>query len=525
MADWYKEAIVYQIYPRSFRDSNGDGIGDLTGIREKIPYLKDLGVDTVWLSPINTSPMLDFGYDISDYRSIDPIFGTMADFDALLAELHENKIRLMMDLVVNHSSDQHPWFIESRSSRDNPKRAWYVWHDGKNGSPPNNWQSVFGGSAWEWDKATKSFYLHSFLKEQPDLNWRNPEVKAAVFAEIEFWLKKGIDGFRLDVVNLYFKDAAFRDNPLRLWGWRYPRPYEFQTHVYDMSQPEMHPLLKDLRVLLDKYNAASVGEVLVDFSGDPELAASYLGDNDELHLTFDFTLLYQKWDAAAMATTLSRWFRACGDNWPTLVFNNHDQDRSYTRYAKNHESDARAKVLAALLLTAKGTPFLYYGDEIGMKNGRIARNELRDPVGIRFWPLTVSRDVARTPMLWHGGQHAGFSTAKPWLPVNDDFRERNAAVQDADPHSILRWHRALLKLRSERAELRLGDWTEIAAGKDVLAYRRSYSGMASEIYMNFSAKPVPLPPVSGTVLLSNCGRTNAAGELMGYEVLVVEARN
>lgn len=524
MADWYKEAVVYQIYPRSFKDSNGDGIGDLAGIREKIPYLKELGVDTVWLSPINTSPMLDFGYDISDYRSIDPIFGTMADFDALLAELHENKIRLMMDLVVNHSSDQHPWFIESRSSRDNPKRDWYVWHEGKEGKIPNNWQSVFGGPAWHYDKTTRSYYLHSFLKEQPDLNWRNPEVKAAVFAEIEFWLKKGIDGFRLDVVNLYFKDAAFRDNPLRLWGWRYPRPYEFQTHVYDMSQPEMHPLLKDLRLLLDKYNAASVGEVLVDFSGDPELAASYLGDNDELHLTFDFTLLYQKWDAAAMAATLSRWFRACGDNWPTLVFNNHDQDRSYTRYAKNHESDARAKVLAALLLTAKGTPFLYYGDEIGMKNGNIARHELRDPVGVRFWPLTVTRDVARTPMLWSSAQHAGFSAAKPWLPVNDDFRERNAATQAQDPHSILSWHRTLLDLRNRRTELRLGDWAEIPAGKDVLAYRRSYSGMASEIYMNFSATSSRMPLVTGNVLLSNCGRRGQCSELRGYEVLVVETR-
>ena len=538
---WYKEAVIYQIYPRSFKDSNGDGIGDLAGIREKIPYLKELGIDTVWLSPINTSPMRDFGYDISDYRGIDPIFGTMADFDALLADLHKNKIRLMLDLVVNHSSDQHPWFIESRSSRDNPKRDWYIWHDGKNGSPPhaakdglfasgkvrglvppNNWQSVFGGSAWQWDEITQSYYLHSFLKEQPDLNWRNPEVKAAVFSEIEFWLKKGIDGFRLDVVNLYFKDALFRDNPLRLWGWRYPRPYEFQTHLYDMSQPEMHPLLKDLRLLLDKYNAASVGEVLVDFSGDPELAASYLGDNDELHLTFDFTLLYQKWDASAMAATLRRWFRACGDNWPTLVFNNHDQNRSYTRYAKNRESDARAKVIAALLLTAKGTPFLYYGEEIGMTNGRIARTELRDPVGIRYWPFAQGRDPARTPMLWNGEQNAGFSTGKPWLPINKDFPQRNVAVQSNDPNSILNWYKALLHLRRNHIELRLGDWSEITLGDTILAYRRNYKKRHCEVYLNFSAEPVPLPELSGKILLSNCGRSELSRELLGYEVLVVQ---
>jgi alpha-glucosidase len=513
--------VVYQIYPRSFKDSNGDGIGDLAGIREKIDYFTELGVDAIWLSPINTSPMLDFGYDVSDYRGIDPIFGSMADFDALLAELHERRIKVMLDLVVNHTSHLHPWFIESRSSRDNAKRDWYIWHEGKKGQLPNNWQSVFGGPAWEWDEATQSHYHHSFLKEQPELNWRNPEVKQAVFGEIEFWLKKGVDGFRLDVVNLYYKDDQFRDNPLRLWGWKYPRPYEFQTHIYDMSRPEMHPLLKDMRQLLDKYHAAAVGEVMVDFSGDPALAASYLGDNDQLHLTFDFTLLYQKWDAAAMATALRNWFNACGDNWPTLVFNNHDQDRSYTRYAKNSESDARAKILAALLLTAKGTPFLYYGDEIGMKNGRISRAELRDPVGIRFWPLTVSRDPARTPMLWDNSTHAGFSTGKPWLPVNDDAGARNLAVQKEDADSIWRWHQQLLALRKQHAALRLGDWKEIYGGKNVLAYRRTHAGKAIDVFLNFSNGPVALPPVEGKVLLSNVGRTEANGSLKGYEVLVV----
>lgn len=469
--------------------------------------------------------MLDFGYDISDYRGIDPLFGTMADFDELLAELHRKNIKLLLDLVVNHTSSSHPWFQKAQSSRDNPKRDWYIWREGVKNKPPNNWQSVFGGPAWTWDETTGAWYLHSFLAEQPDLNWRNPEVKEAVFADIEFWLKKGVDGFRLDVVNLYFKDSQFQDNPLRLWGWRYPRPYEFQTHVHDMSQPEMHPLLKDLRVLLDNYGATSVGEVLVDFTGDPALAASYLGENDELHMAFDFTLLYQKFNAADMAKALRNWYAACGDRWPTLVLNNHDQDRSYTRYAKGSESDARAKVIAALLLTAKGTPYLYYGDEIGMKNGKIARHELRDPVGIRYWPLTVSRDPARTPMLWNGEAGAGFTSAKPWLPLNDDHVTRNLEAQQADAGSIWHWHRELLALRKAHAPLRLGDWHEIYGGKNVLAYSRSHLGDTIEIFLNFATKPTALPARTGKVLLSNRQREEIPAELQGYEVLILASGN
>lgn len=513
--------MVYQIYPRSFKDSNGDGIGDLGGIHEKVQYFSELGIDAIWLSPINNSPMLDFGYDISDYRGIDPIFGTMANFDALLAELHGKNIKLLLDLVVNHTSSFHPWFAHARSSRENSKRDWYVWREGVKSKPPNNWQSVFGGPAWTWDETTGAWYLHSFLPEQPDLNWRNPQVKEAVFADIEFWLKKGVDGFRLDVVNLYYKDILLRNNPLRLWGWRYPRPYEFQRHLYDMSQPEMHPLLKDLRTLLDKYNATSVGEVLVDFTGDPALAASYLGNDDELHMTFDFTLLYQKWDPVAIARTLRTWNEACGDNWPTLVLNNHDQDRSYTRLAKGDESDARAKILAALLLTSRGTPFLYYGDEIGMKNGKITRDQLRDPVGIRFWPLTVSRDPARTPMLWNDKEYAGFSTAKPWLPINGDAASRNLETQQKDPASIWHWHQQLLTLRKQHAALRLGDWHEFYGGNNVLAYRRTYEGETIEVFLNFSNRVTGVPARTGELLLSSHGRTTMMNELAPYEAIMI----
>lgn len=465
--------------------------------------------------------MHDFGYDVSDYNAIEPIFGSMQDFDNLLEALHKRKIRLLLDLVANHTSHEHPWFVESRSSRTNPKRDWYVWRDGNRFWPPNNWQSVFGGSAWEWDSKTESYYLHSFLKEQPDLNWRNDEVKAAIFEVMEFWLKKGVDGFRLDVVNMFFKDSEFKSNPLRLWGWRYPRPYEFQTHIHDMSQDEMHPMLKDMRQLLDKYNAVAVGEVMADFAGDTALAASYLGDNDELHLTFDFTLLYQKWDAHAIGKTLAAWYTACSTNWPTLVFNNHDQDRSVNRYSKAFENDARAKILAALLLTAKGTPFLYYGEEIAMKNGSIEKADLRDPVGIRFWPLTVSRDPARTPMLWDKSHNAGFSTEKPWLPVNDDYLKRNKEAQEADAGSVLNFYRKLLAFRKENAALRLGSFSLLDRGKNVLAFRREHKGDIIDVYLNFAAAPSAIPLPSGRVLFSNQNRYGLSRSLGGYEVLLI----
>jgi alpha-glucosidase len=440
--EWWQEAVIYQIYPRSFKDTNGDGVGDLAGIREKVGYLSELGVDAVWLSPINTSPMLDFGYDISDYRGIDPLFGSMADFDELLAELHGKNIKLLLDLVVNHTSSLHPWFVEARSSRDNAKRDWYIWREGDKNKfphaasdrlraggkvsglvPPNNWQSVFGGPAWTWDDTTGAWYLHSFLAEQPDLNWRNPEVKEAVFADIEFWLKKGVDGFRLDVVNLYFKDSQFRDNPLRLWGWRYPRPYEFQQHVHDMSQPEMHPLLKDLRQLLDTRTMPlrwarcwSISPVT------PSLRRAILVDERRVAHDVRLHAAVPEMECGrhgeGVAQLVRRLRRPLADTGASTTTTRIDRTRAMR---EGSESDARAKVLAALLLTARGTPYLYYGDEIGMKNGKVARHELRDPVGIRFWPLTVSRDPARTPMLWDATAGAGFTTAKPWLPLNDDY--------------------------------------------------------------------------------------------------------
>lgn len=317
---WWKSGVIYQIYPRSFFDSNNDGIGDINGITKKLDYLAGLGIEGIWLSPVNQSPMFDFGYDISDYREIDPIFGTNGDFDNLIREVHNRNIKIIMDLVINHTSHLHSWFVESRLSRNSPKRDWYIWHNGKNEKPPNNWKSVFGGSAWEWDENTKQFYLHSFLKEQPDLNWRNPEVKEAVFQEIKFWLEKGIDGFRLDVVNCYIKDDKFRNNPFTLGPT--PRPYDLQKHIFDRDRPELHDILRDFRKLLNQYSdRMSVGEIMAEFPGNPGLAASYLGNkNDELHLAFDFSFIYSKWSAGQFRDLALKWYSCVPENgWPALV--------------------------------------------------------------------------------------------------------------------------------------------------------------------------------------------------------------
>ncbi|HQL83868.1 MAG TPA: alpha-glucosidase, partial [Spirochaetota bacterium] len=467
---WWKHGVIYQIYPRSFYDANGDGVGDLPGIIEKLDYLAWLGVDAVWLSPINTSPMYDFGYDISDYRGIDPVFGTLADCDRLIGEAHRRNIRIVMDMVINHTSHLHPWFVESRSSRDNPKRDWYIWHDGKNGHPPNNWMAAFGGRAWEWDGATGQFYFHSFLKEQPDLNLRNRACREAVFDELRFWLDRGVDGFRLDAVTWYVKDDLFRSNPFG-WGPNAPRPYDLQKHIYDQNRPETHDVLRELRKVLDGYeDRMMVGETYVVSQGGAKTAASYLGSGtDELHLAFDFSLLFSKYGARHFAGCLSRWYDAMpAAGWPSLVLNNHDQPRSMTRWCMGKDGGQRARVLAAMLLTARGTPFLYYGEEIGMKNGAITRKQVRDPVGIKYWPLNKGRDPERTPMQWSAGANAGFSAAEPWLPVAGTFRDVNVAAQTDDPGSLLAWYRDLLALRKKQAALARGSYRPAYSEPDVL---------------------------------------------------------
>lgn len=475
-APWWKTAVVYQIYPRSFQDSNGDGVGDLNGITARLDDLVALGVDALWLSPVQRSPMADFGYDISDYRAIDPCFGTMEDFDRLVAEAHARGLKLLLDVVVNHTSEQHPWFEAARRSRSSPKRDWYLWHEGPR--PPNNWRSVFGGSAWQRDAHTGDWYLHTFLKEQPDLNWRNPAVRQAVMEDLEFWLRRGVDGFRLDVFNLWLKDPALRDNPPRWWGWRYPRPYDWQWHLHDGFHADLHPVLRDLRVMLDRWGATAVGEAYLPDGCDPARAAVYLGQGDALPLVFDFSSMDTPWSAPALQRMLARWMDVTqAPNWPCLVFSNHDQVRGYSRLGRGvspREAEARARVTAALLLLCRGTPFLYYGEEIGMTQQRLPRRALRDPVGLRYWPFNQGRDGARTPMAWDGGLHGGFSQTTPWLPLHADFATKNVAAQRSDPDSLWHWYARLLRLRRAHPALQLGDWEAIApAAPDTIAFTRT----------------------------------------------------
>ncbi|HEY1405204.1 MAG TPA: alpha-glucosidase [Spirochaetota bacterium] len=525
---WWKHGVVYQIYPRSFFDTNDDGVGDLRGIIEKIDYLHWLGVDALWLSPVNSSPMHDFGYDISDYRAIDPVFGTLGDFDELLRTAHRKSVRVIMDLVINHTSHLHPWFLESRLSRSNPKRNWYIWRDGTNGMAPNNWISVFGGSAWKYDEITHQYYLHSFLEEQPDLNWRNPELRRAVFADIKFWLDRGVDGFRLDVVNWFMKDKHFRNNPT-IFGID-----KLQRHIFDRNRPETHDILRELRHLLNSYdNRMSVGEVFSLPPGNPSLSADFLGSgHDELHMAFDFSLIYRFWSARAYYKCIRRWMKKIPDGgWPCHVLSNHDQRRSSSRFGEDDDGAKREKVAAALLLTLKGTPFIYYGEEIGMRNGKIPRDKIVDPLGKKFWPFFPGRDLSRTPMQWDNSPNAGFSSAEPWLPVHADFRKINVDHEMNDRHSLLRFYRMLIELRRRKPSLHAGEWKPVIKGhRGVIGYYRTYKNDVIFVALNFSAKRRKVH-IRDHAQWKVCGSTHRSSrehftdlkfEMAPYEATVIE---
>lgn len=484
---WWKDGVIYQIYPRSFYDSNNDGIGDIRGIIRKIDHLVYLGVDAVWLSPINRSPMDDFGYDIKDYRRIESIFGTEADFDELIEKCHSKNIKIIFDLVMNHTSDKHLWFIESRSSKTNPKRDWYIWQKKSGKKYPNNWRAAFGGRAWEYDDLTGEYYLHSFLKQQPDINWRNSELKDAVFSDIKFWLDRGIDGFRLDVVNWFVKDELLRSNPYTI-GYS-PRIYDMQNHIYDRNRPETHEILRELRYLLDKYSERmSVGEVFSPPPGNAALSASFLGNgNDQLDMAFDFSLMYVKWNAKKFYDKISRWLDLIPeDGWPCHVFSNHDQPRQASRFSAHRFTDDRCRILAVLLLTLKGTPFIYYGEEIGMRDGKIPRSRLKDPLGRKYWPFFKGRDPERTPMQWDSSYNGGFTCGIPWLPLNADYWKRNVSVQMKDPMSILNTYRTIIGIRKNEIGLRRGGLEFLEKGlRGVLSYMR---GNEFEIILNFSSR-------------------------------------
>ncbi len=482
---WWRDGVIYQIYPRSFADSNGDGVGDLPGIISRLDYLQWLGIDAIWLSPINPSPMADFGYDVSNYHDIDPIFGSLADFDRLVSEAHARGLRLVLDMVMNHTSDQHPWFIESRSSRDNPRRDWYLWRDPKNGREPNNWESVFGGKAWQFDERTGQYYLHLFVPGQPDLNWRNPQVKEALFGECAFWLDRGVDGFRLDVAHMFVKAEGLPDNP-RKFGLR---GYDRQDHTNHINQPETHAIWKEFRQLLNRYDdRMAVGEV------EPIGAEGYYGSgDDELHLVFNFALLGQRWSAAAFYNAVQAWYDKLPNGaWPCWVLNNHDNRRSISRYAAGAATLARAKVAATMLLTLRGTPFLYYGEELGLPEGKIPRAEIVDPPGRKYWPFYKGRDGCRTPMPWDATLNAGFSSGKPWLRLNPDYATVNVESERHAPHSLLNFYRQLLAFRRTSPAVQRGTYRALERSSEVYAYERATADQRLLIALNFSSHPAQI---------------------------------
>jgi alpha-glucosidase len=481
---WWERGIIYQIYPRSFMDSNGDGVGDLGGIRNKLDYLQWLGVDAIWISPIYPSPMADFGYDISNYTDIDPIFGTLNDFDALLADAHDRGLKVLLDYVPNHTSDQHPWFLDSRSSRDSAKRDWYIWRDPKaGGGPPNNWLSNFGGGAWKWDEKTGQYYYHAFLKEQPDLNWRNPELQGAMLKVLRFWLDRGVDGFRVDVMHHLAKDTEFRDNPPNP-AWRPGMsPYRELLTTYTADLPEVQEIVAKLRNVLDKYDDRMlVGEIYLPVE---RLMTYYGASGKGAHLPFNFQLIGLPWNAREIAAAVERYEALLPSYaWPNWVLGNHDKSRVATRVGP-----AQARMAAMLLLTLRGTPTMYYGDEIGMHDVPIPVEQVQDPFEKNVPGLGLGRDPERTPMQWSNDEQAGFTTGNPWLPIAGDHQTINVALERDSPTSILTLYRRLIELRRAEAALSVGDFAPLPAPGDLMAYIRKTDQRRLLVVLNLGAKP------------------------------------
>ena len=477
--EWWQKGIIYQVYPRSFADSNGDGVGDLNGVRSKLDYLEWLGVDAVWLSPIYPSPMADFGYDISDYCGIHPLFGTLRDFDALLKDVHRRGMQLVLDFVPNHTSDEHPWFIESRKDRTNPKRDWYIWRDpAASGGPPNNWLSNFGGSAWQLDETTGQYYYHAFLAKQPDLNWRNPEVRAAMYDAMRFWLDRGVDGFRVDVIWHMVKDEEFRDNPPNP-HFAGHNPYHEFLETYTTDQPEVHDVIGEMRSVLDEYESRMmVGEIYLPV----ERLVTYYGEGGEgVHMPFNFQLVTLPWNATTISAAVNDYEAALPSyGWPNWVLGNHDQPRIASRVG-----DAQARVAAVLLLTLRGTPTMYAGDELGMHNGEVPPDRVQDPAELNVPGRGLGRDPQRTPFHWTGEPKAGFTTGEPWLPIASDHDVRNVEHERSDPASILNLYRELIALRRREPALSIGSYQHVSRTGDVFAFQRSESGRRFLIVLNF----------------------------------------
>jgi alpha-glucosidase len=501
--DWWRTAAIYQIYPRSFQDSNGDGIGDIDGIGRRLDYLVWLGIDAIWISPIYPSPMRDFGYDVSDYCEIDPVFGTLESLDRLIAEAHARHLKIILDFVPNHTSIEHPWFRESRRSRSDPKRDWYIWRDAaEDGGPPNNWIGNFGGGAWTFDEATGQYYYHAYLPEQPDLNWRNPDVRAAMYDAMRFWLRRGVDGFRVDVMWHLAKDAAFRDNPPNP-AWKAGEPeIERLLQTNSADQPEVHDVVSEMRRTVDEFeDRVLIGEIYLPME---RLVAYYGVDLLGAHLPFNFQLLNVAWTAVSIAALIEKYESLLpAGAWPNWVLSNHDRPRIAARVG-----EAQARVAAMLLLTLRGTPTLYYGDELGIHRVEIPPERTQDPWEKREPGLGFGRDPSRTPMQWDASDYAGFSTHEPWLPLTRDYETRNVATMSEDRASILILVRSLLHYRGAHKALTVGAWRLLSRENGVLAYERTAGKERVIVALNLTADPqrwsVPLLK-AGKVAISTYG--------------------
>ena len=500
---WWRGAVTYQIYPRSFLDTNGDGIGDLPGIYQRLDYIASLGVDAIWISPFFKSPMADFGYDIADYRAVDPLFGQLADFDRIVEKAHALGIKVMIDQVLSHTSIEHAWFKESRENRANPKADWYVWADAKaDGSPPNNWLSIFGGVAWQWEPRRRQYYLHNFLTSQPDLNFHHEEVQQAALDAVKFWLDRGVDGFRLDAINFCFHDQQLRDNPFKPAELRVGRgfspdnPYAFQYHHYNNTQPENLHFLTRLRRLMDQYpDIAGLGEIS---SEDSIATMAEYTEPGRLHMGYSFELLTNDGSAKYIRTTVENLEAKAGSGWPCWAISNHDVARVATRWGGQNPSPQLATQLSAMLCSLRGSMCIYQGEELGLTEADIAFDDLQDPYGIAFWPNFKGRDGCRTPMPWNNSVGAGFSNTAPWLPIPAEHRTLAVAEQENDPQSRLNKFRQFMRWRREQASLKWGDIRFIDCAEPLLAFVRDYNGERLLAMFNLSAQNVSAPlPLAG----------------------------
>ncbi len=520
--NWWQGAVIYQVYPRSFQDSNNDGVGDLPGIIAKMDYIASLGVDAIWISPFFKSPMQDFGYDISDYREVDPLFGCLEDFDRLIDSAHKAGIKVIIDQVLSHTSDQHEWFKLSRSSKDNPKSDWYVWADaGPDGAPPNNWLSIFGGGAWEWDPVRKQYYLHNFLASQPDLNFHNTAVQQQILDEVEFWLQRGVDGLRLDAINFCFHDQQLRDNPPKPEnerqgrGFKEDNPYAFQYHYYNNTQPENLAFLEKLRQLMNRYpNTVTLGEI----SSEDSLAtmAEYTSGDQRLHMAYSFELLVDNFSTDYIRKTVETLEQRLSNGWPCWSIGNHDVQRVISRWTAKHSNQQNtenlAKMFNALIASLRGSTCHYQGEELGLTEVDIERQHLQDPYGLAFWPNFKGRDGCRTPMPWNSSEpQAGFSTAEPWLPIPAQHRDKAVEKQTSDPNSVLNAYRHFIQWRKHQPTLKLGSITFLDTNEGILSFIREYDTEKMLVGFNFSdqAVVIPKPGDRSINLLNGHGFTGA----------------